>query len=152
MMPDIQALRNQFEFWQAKYHTTKNYRYYSLFQYYFREYMRLIDSGVIPRSMIEKMLNRESVPKQGDNTTPLSPRQVSSHHGSLTLPGRLSLREESLMALFAKPEEGLTLRDIQKHISLGRTHLRDILRALVRKGKLEEERVKGRSVWRKRCP
>lgn len=150
-MSDIQSLRNRFEFWQTRYRMTKNYRYYSLFQHYFKEYMRLINSGAVPRSVIEKMVNKGSCPKQEDNITPLSSRKVSVAQGMLPVSNRISPREESLLVLFSESEESLSLRDIQQKIPFSRTHLRDILRSLVQKRRLEEERVKGRSVWKKRC-
>jgi len=150
MTEELQRLRTRYEFWREKYSMTQNYQDYFLFQREFREYMRLIDGGNITREVIEKIANTDSASKKDKKRKPLSAGRLSSNEKFRKTMRYNTPRSKEILSLFKNRKKGLSLQEIGEHIPFSHQYLREILRSLVSKGMLEEEQIKGRSVWTKK--
>ena len=150
MTEELQRLRTRYEFWREKYSMTQNYQDYFLFQREFREYMRLIDGGNISREVIEKIANTDNASKKDKKRKSLSAGRLSGNEKFRKTMRYKAPKSKEILSLFKNRKKGLSLQEIGEHIHFSHQYLREILRSLVSKGMLEEEQIRGRSVWRKR--
>lgn len=146
----IKRLRASYEFWQEKYKLSHRVQDYSLFQKDFREYCRLIDSGVVPRSIIEQLDGGTQKPFNPESPKKiLSSKQVMAQGIHRTVKDK-SHREKEIMEFFERYKEFYPLAEIKRHIPVSSRHLRELLADLVNKGILEREKIKRLYQWRKK--
>lgn len=95
----IKRLRTSFEFWKDQYRLTHSVRDYSLFQEDFREYCRLIDSGVVPRKIIEQLnAGNYDCPEQQEEATSLSSSKIKAHGTSHRTVADKAYRQQEIVA------------------------------------------------------
>ena len=151
MIDEIKRLRTSYEFWLAQYKLTHRIYYYSRFQSDFREYCRLIDSGLVPRKVIEQLnAGNYACPEQQEETTSLSSSKIKAHGTSHRTLVDKAYRQKEIMEFFEGQNTFLSLEVIRERIPVSQQHLRELLAELVEKGFLERRKVKHLYRWRKK--
>jgi YesN/AraC family two-component response regulator len=149
-MIDFIALRGQLDYWRNRYARTHHANDYIKYSVYLKKYMRLIDGGNIPREVIEKIANTDNASKKDKKRKSLSAGRLSGNEKFRKTMRYKAPKSKEILSLFKNRKKGLSLQEIGEHIHFSHQYLREILRSLVSKGMLEEEQIRGRSVWRKR--
>ena len=122
-----------------------------MFQKDFREYCRLIDSGVVPRKVIEQLnAGNDDCPEQQKEATSLSSSKIKEHGTSHRTLADKAYRQKEILQFLEGQNTFLSLEDIRKSIPVSQQHLRERLAELVEKGILERRKVKHLYRWRKK--
>lgn len=151
MIDEIRRLRTSYEFWHAQYKLTHRIQYYSRFQSDFKEYCRLIDSGVVPRKVIEQLnTGNYDCPEPQEEETSLSSSKIKAHGTSHRTVADKAYRQKEILQFLGEQNTFLSLENIRKHIPVSQQHLRERLAELVDKGLLERRKVKHLYRWRKK--
>jgi hypothetical protein len=148
----MRRLRTHYEFWQDKYRLTHSIHYYSKFQSAFKEYCRLIDSGVVPRSVIDQLSEGNDSLDNHEKGKMLSAKKMtaywSPHHKFKG--GEAASYQQHILDFLDSQKSFLPLEEIIKHIPLSQQYLRDLLADLVNRGILEREKIDNLYHWRKK--
>ncbi len=153
IIDEMRRLRINYEFWQDKYKLTHSIHYYSKFQSAFKEYCRLIDSGVVPRSVIEQLSEAtpDSLANDEKGKTLSSKKMTaywSPHHRFKG--GEAASYQQHILDFLDQQTDFLPLEDIREHIPLSQQYLRDLLADLVNRGMVEREKIDNLYQWRKK--
>lgn len=151
VIEELKRLRTSYESWQDKYSVTRSVRHYSLFQKDFREYCQLIDSGVVPRKIIEQLnAGNYDLSEQQQHQMPFSSSKIKAHGTPHRTVADKAHRQKEILVFLEGQTNFLSLEDIRKGIPVSQQHLRELLAELVDKGLLERRKIKYRYHWRKK--
>lgn len=151
VIEELKRLRASYEFWLAHFRLTHNVRHYVLFQQNFREYCRLIDRGVVPRSLIEQLKGGKHEPFNPEAAQKILSAKKIMAQGIHRIVTDTVHRQKEIRAFFERYKGFYPLAEIRRHIPVSPQHLRELLADLVNRGILEREKIDNLYQWRKKA-